>query len=189
MRFQFSIFNFQKRKSAGFTLFEIIVAIGLFTVLVVAVITLMTKITDAQKKVTGVQAVQDNVRFSLELMTKEMRTGRSFAAYSSCGQGISFITAQGQRRVYYLDSVAQQLLRMAGPQSMDITACASAVPFTASEVTIDRVGFLLRGTAAGASDGQPTITVSLSVRSKNTKLQLESLMNLQTTVVSRLRDF
>ena len=56
------------------------------------------------------------------------------------------------------------------------------------EVAVERLRFITSGTAAGPADGQPRVTVSLSVISKSAKKPLESRMDLQTTVVQRLRD-
>ncbi len=68
------------------------------------------------------------------------------------------------------------------------TNCANALPFTADEVTIDQLSFQLHGAAAGGNDGQPVVTVALHVRTKNPAFITSSAMNLQTTVVQRLRD-
>ena len=182
--FQFSIFNFQKNIQ-GFTLLEMIISIGIFSVLVVASIGVTLSVSNAQIKASNIQATQDNIRFSMELMTKEMRTGSQYTLSSFCnaipGQEVSFLTSFGEKRAYYLSG--DKIMRL-----KNTTVCISAQPLMADEVAVERLRFVISGTTAGPNDGQPRITVAISVRSKSLKNPLESRMNLQTTVVQRLRD-
>lgn len=177
----------------GFTLLEMVVSIGIFSVVIVATIGLMLSISSAQIKAANIQAVQDNIRFGLELLTKEIRTGSNLSTAGSCGPAgsrISFDATSG-RRVYFWD--AANLLIMRAKQNITSADCdgtsGRAVPFSAEDVFIDRFQIETQGIgAAGSDDGQPMITVSLRARSKTSKIQLESAMDIQTTVTPRLRD-
>lgn len=173
--------NLQLRE--GFTLLEMLVSIGIFSVVVVASIGATIEISKAQLKSSNLQATQDNVRFTLELLTKELRTGINFQLTSICSSvsEISFDDANGIKRVYFLSGDA--IMRIVGS-----TDCAIATPFTAEDVAVERLIFRMRGTTLGPNDGQPMVTISLTVRSKSPKVALESSMNLQTTIVQRLRD-
>jgi hypothetical protein len=121
----------------------------------------------------------------VELVTKEMRTGLQYVLSNVCtgrrGEEISFVTAGEERRVYYLSGTA--LMRLAGTGG-----CNSARPLLSDEVITERLRFTLGGVETGPADGQPWVMVALSVRSRNERKPLESRMDLQTTVVQRLRD-
>lgn len=175
----------QKKYCSGFTLLEMVISIGIFSVLVVASIGVTLGVSNAQIKAANTQATQDNIRFSLELMTKEMRTGNGYRLSSVCnqnpGEEISFITSGTESRIYYLQG--DRLMRL-----KNTAVCQSAHPLMADEVGAERLRFVISGTAPGIGDGQPRVTVSVSVRSKSLKDPLESRMDLQTTVVQRLRD-
>ena len=178
-------FAFQQRKDFGFTLLEMMVATGIFTALVVASIGIIINASNAQIKAANVQGLQDNIRFALELITKEMRTGTGYRLSSLCGSGpgeeISFLTALGEARTYYLNG--GKLMRLAGSGD-----CSNARPLTADEIRVEGLRFTLRGEALGPIDGQPAITITLKMSATSAKIHLESTMNLQTTVVQRLRD-
>ncbi len=187
--FQFSIFNFQKDRN-GFTLLEMIISIGIFSVLVVASLGVTLGVSNAQIKAANIQSTQDNIRFSLELITKEMRTGSEYVLSTFCsipGQEINFITSSGEGRLYYLSGGAIE--RVKGSVPFSGSDCARGIPLMADEVAVERFRFVTGGTGAGSEDGQSRVTISMSVRSKSLKDPLESRMNLETTVVQRLREF
>lgn len=175
----------------GFTLLEMVVSLGIFSVLIILALGIVLGVSNAQLKAANIQAIQDNIRFSLELITKELRTGTNYELTdygTACGRvgdpdsEISFNTSLGEKRVYYLDQ-SGVIMRITGG-----TDCQRARPFTSEEVVVERLIFRLRGEKQGPTDGQPMVTVSLTARSRDSKLILESKMNLQTTVVGRLRD-
>lgn len=177
----------------GFTLLEMVVSIGIFSVVIVATIGLMLSISSAQIKASNIQAVQDNIRFGLELLTKEIRTGSNFSITGSCGPAGSKITfdATSGRRVYFWDATNLRIMR--AKENIISADCdgatGKAVPFSAEDIFIDRFQIETRGIgAAGSDDGQPIITLTLRARSKTPKIQLESAMDIQTTVTPRLRD-
>ncbi len=181
----------QNGLSGGFTLLEMVISTGLFGTLVVAAVSITLLASNAQIKAADIQAIQDNIRFSLELLTKELRTGRNYTLTSVCaasGSEISFDSTSG-RRFYFLNSATQTIHR--ATQDLTSADCSNpqkAVPFTAEEVIVDRLSFRLIGQNVGSGDGQPLVTVNLRVRSREVKFGAETTMNLQTTVVQRLRD-
>lgn len=181
------------KNKSGFTLLEMMLSIGIFSVLVVAAIGITLGISDAQIKAQNIQSILDNIRFSLELITKEMRTGYGYSLTTKCaasGSEISFITSGGEERVYFLDPSTGLIQRARTPiTSGDCTDPSKVKPFTSEQVVVERLNFSqLQGQAVGPTDGQPRTTITLTVTSRSPKLHLQSSMNLQTTVVQRLRD-
>ena len=178
-----------RRLLTGFTLIEMAVATGIFSVLVISAISIMISVTKAQVKIQRVQTAIDNVRFSMELITKEMRVGTGYEYYSDCDpsgpaqSGIRFTTSTGGKRIYYLDSINDRIMRS------KTSLCADAVPFTAEDVRVDRFRILLRGIPGGSSDGQPWATFNMAVTVLDPKGVSDFSMDLQTSVVQRIRDF
>lgn len=177
----------------GFTLLEMVISFGIFSVLVVAAIGITLAVSNAQIKSSNVQNILDNIRFSLELITKEMRTGNSYQLTSKCapaGSEISFATAIGESRTYFLNSTTGTVMRAKIPiTNADCNDTNKVKALTAEEVSVERLNFTeLQGQTAGPADGQPRTTITMRVRSKSPKIELESSLNLQTTVVQRLRD-
>ncbi|TSC69052.1 MAG: hypothetical protein G01um101466_213 [Parcubacteria group bacterium Gr01-1014_66] len=171
----------------GFSLLEMMVAMGIFLVVVGLAVNILIQTLMLQRKSAAIQSVVDNTRFTLELMTKEMRTGTSFSNASVCGvaseSGIEFETADSQKRRYYFQG--DNLMRLVG-----IDACANARPINGDEVAIDQLGFILEGESTPPldTDGQPYITIFLRVRSRDPRFGPDTTMNLQTSVAARLRD-
>lgn len=63
------------RKNKGFTLIEIIVALMIFSIVVVVALAALLKIIDANKKAQTTQDAVIGLSFALESMSRELRTG------------------------------------------------------------------------------------------------------------------
>lgn len=181
--FEFCIFNFKSKKS-GFTLLEMLVSVGIFSVVVITAISVLISIRDAQQKAGNIQNIQDNIRFLMEFMTKEMRQGSQYTGtgcvLDEC-TGFSFLSATGQTVGYCLE--ASVIRRTVGG-----IQCSAGSAMTSSNAQITRLVFYLVGETAGPSDGQPRVTIAISGRSSIAKVKTESQFDLQTTITQRIRD-
>src|SRR3989344_6953034 len=123
--------------SNGFTLLEMTIAIGIFSLIAVAAIGITLAAVQAQRKAANLQVVQDNARFGLELMTKELRTGSAYRLTTFCGisgEEVSFLTFTGAVRVYYKSG--NSLMRLVGA-----TKCASAISFIGGDAIVTLAQF------------------------------------------------
>lgn len=182
LRFSISQFlNFPEPK--GFTLLEMMVATGIFSVVIIIAIGAMISLNQAQIKAANIQNIQDNVRFALESMTKEIRTGTQFSVAGCSFSGCTEITFfnEGVNLGYCLSG--DVIRRFLPPVD-----CGSGSPITSDAVSIKKMLFYLVGQNAGPSDGQPRATIIIEAQSRNSALQLETHFNLQTTVTPRRRD-
>lgn len=101
------------RRQKGFTLIELMVAIGLFAVVMTlatgAYLTMINVNRRAQALATGV----DSLSFSIETMTREIRTGSSYACTN--GQPVctsfSFVDTARETVTYSLNAGAKTLTR------------------------------------------------------------------------------
>src|SRR3989344_5989804 len=66
------------QKTAGFTLFEMLVAIGVFSVVATITASLIVTLIRAQERVHMFQNLQDNIRFSMDFMNRSMLGGQNF---------------------------------------------------------------------------------------------------------------
>ena len=62
------------QKNNGFTLIEMMVAISLFAVVMVIVIAALLGVNNANKRAQKIRAVVDNLNYSIEDMTRKIRT-------------------------------------------------------------------------------------------------------------------
>lgn len=174
----------------GFTLIEIIVAVSIFIIITLATVDMMIVVIRIQENITRSQAIQDNARFSMELITKEMRTGINYQTGSICatdGSEIHFDSTSG-KRVYYVDPDGSgKIYRAVGINVVNAAQCGTGIgkafnEFTSDQVFIERLKFTLRGEKppdASPSDGQAMAIITMKVSPD---------LNLQTTIVQRIRD-
>src|SRR3989344_4680191 len=181
----------------GFTLFEMLFAIGFFAVVSMATINILIAAKNAQYKAASIQSAIDNVRFALESITKDLRTGKDFQLVfcppaASTKYQINFTNQKGgavgyafydpsnngtQGGIYKIPDAAS---------GDDCTDSAQSLPITSGDVNIHLLKIKLTGNES--DDGQPRIVLSIKARANDPKIRLFTDMNLETTVTQRLRD-
>lgn len=62
-------------KTRGFTLIELVVAIGIFAVMLLVIVGVFSRFMTIQRRDIGEQHLQEDLRLALELFNKEARTG------------------------------------------------------------------------------------------------------------------
>jgi len=166
----------------GFTLIEMIVAIGIFSMVSTLAIGSLLILTSAERHVSSVQINQDNVRFAIEAMSRDIRTGYF---YNSCGGVMSledgcfkFVNATGIDVQYCRGNesgcspVGKRLLRVVD---------GTAYVFTASDIEVEKLIFRLYGHNDTPNRAQPRLTVFLqAIALKGQKN--ETKMDIQTSV-------
>lgn len=158
-------------KESGLTMIELIVSVGIFSLVVGMTIGTFILALASQRRIIALRNVEDNTRFTIEVIAREIRTGVNF---SGGGSALSFTNAAGQSVVYRLNSNAIE-------KSINGGSTYSAV--TGSEITVNYLNFYLAGQAIG--DGlQPRITVVIGITGQvgNQTANLK----VQTTISERL---
>jgi prepilin-type N-terminal cleavage/methylation domain-containing protein len=88
----------------GYTLVELIVAIGLFAMIMVLASGAYLVMINASRQAQGTAAGIDNLSFALETMTRTIRTGASYScgiAEEDCDGGTSFSVTNGGKKTAY----------------------------------------------------------------------------------------
>jgi prepilin-type N-terminal cleavage/methylation domain-containing protein len=191
-----------KKLKSGFTLMELIVSIAVFSIIALAAVDVMVSVFRAQAKAIALKDVLDNARFSLELMSREIRTGNNMVYTTipppNCPRnGLRFTSYnQGspQERFYYwedtgTDAIFDAIMRVAMPIAGSID-CSVVVPqqFTSEEIIVERMAVILSGNFVGPTDGQPRVTIGFTMRSRDPRFAQSTVIRLGTTITQRLRD-
>ena len=157
----------KKNTKNGFTIIELMVAVGLFIIVVGIASTTFVQALRTQRQVVGLMAANDNASLTLDQMAREIRTGREF---TSSGSRLTFTNYQNETVSYVLDGS---------------TIVRNDKALTASNVVVKYLRFVLTGEQVG--DGVSTrVTIFLGVSAHG---RLESIVTrLQTTVSSRILD-
>lgn len=172
----------------GFTLLEMVVAVGVFAVAATIAGGVLLNVSDAQQKILTLRVTQDNLNYALDVMGKEIRTGTSYHCGSDislvpldCPSGSSsftFLNASGQTVTYRLNSQRLQVSKDGGANWQFLTS--------SDLIIIDQLAFYTRG--APASDKmQPRVTVVLRGVA-GLKEKIKSRLNIQTTISQRMLD-
>jgi type II secretory pathway pseudopilin PulG len=168
---------------------ELLVAIGLFSIIVAIAVGGFTNALRTQREVAALIAAQSNAGLALEQMAREIRTGYFFchdssgALTCSCSltgfvltcSDLNFENASGAAVGYSLVDNALARSENGSP----------AQPITSGNVTVPYLVFTLFGNAEGGQ-WSPRITISIGVAPNSTDPTLRSdVLNLQTTVSAR----
>lgn len=146
----------RKNTKRGYTLIELIVAMGLFALVMLLASGAYLLMIGLNRQTQGIATGIDNLSFAIETMTREIRTGTAYTCgYSGgdCPSGansFSFTNADGATVSYSLVSGAIQK-----------TVNSAASTLTDPTVTISSLLFYGIGTAASDTQ-QPHLTIIIS---------------------------
>src|SRR3989344_6069238 len=150
--FQFSIFNFQKKR--GYTLIELIIAVGLFALVMTLASGAYLVMIGISRQTQAIATGIDNLSFALETMTRTIRTGTEY----TCPGGTSNCTTTtfSVRN----ESFVVTSYRLSGG-AITQTQNGAEVPLTDPLVTVSSLLFYASGTTRG-DDFQPRVTMIVS---------------------------
>src|SRR3989338_4425457 len=90
----------KKSKIGGFTLIELMVALGGFMVVMTMTLSAFLNIIDIQKKTEAFRKVNDNLNFAMEAIMREVREGKSYSAVDCSGSDFCF-TNKDEKAIKY----------------------------------------------------------------------------------------
>lgn len=140
----------------GYTLIELVVAVGLFALIMTLASGAYFMMINLNRQVQGVTTGINNLSFALETMTRDIRTG---TAYSGGGNSFSFTPADGGATITYTRGTQQGVNGQVG--DITITKNSITTALTDPSVDITSLTFYVSGTTPGDSD-QPHVTIVVS---------------------------
>jgi hypothetical protein len=163
-----------KKNEKGVILMELIVSLALFSIAVIVILTLLSMGITAQRKVLALQSVQDNARFLLEFIVKEVRMG---VISNSSASALDIINQDGNAIRYSFINGNIERRTVPGNQGGAINSTDVIVSgnfYTAGIGTTDNL--------------EPKVTILLSVQGSGAKIEEQARINLQTTLSQRTLD-
>lgn len=168
----------------GFTIIELLVAMGIFVLLLGVVVGIFLNALRTQRSLVALMAANDNASLALEQMMREIRTGSGFciASGNGCsaspvllkGSAIRFTNASDATVIYQHDSANKTILR-SGDGGVSFLA------ITGNNVEIRNLNFILQ-----TPDPVWPPRITLAIRVGLTDPNLASIANdIQTTVSAR----
>lgn len=191
----------------GFTLVEMIVSIGLFTIVLFIASSAFLAVLNADRKSRATRIAIDNLNLSLEDMSRRIKTGTTYncgggAGVADCSSGgtVLAITDQDNQRVIYKRGIGTTPITTgSGASGCGATFSSStqgclirdkagtALLVTGKDIHIQNLRFLVNGTAPFPADTtQPYVVVF--VEGLTTAGKITSTFKLQTTITQRMYD-
>jgi len=179
----------------GFTLIEILVSVAIFATVMTMALGALLAMSESDRKAQTLKSVINNLNFSLDAMSRSMRTGVNYHCDVSslpvtsprdCASGatsMAFRTAEGVTVRYCRGN--GNTCASDGTAVLVSKNSAPYAPLTASEVTITNMQFYVTG--AEDPELQPYVVIYLSGQVPVGGLQVSSF-DLQTSVAQRLYD-
>ncbi|MBU6141944.1 prepilin-type N-terminal cleavage/methylation domain-containing protein [Patescibacteria group bacterium] len=161
------------RRESGFTLVEMIVAMGLFLVVIAITTGAFIHILRTQHETVAILAAEGNSSSAIEQIAREVRTGQGFSVVNG---ELQFMNAQNDSVVYRVNSATSAIERSAdGGTTFE--------PITADNVLVKNLQFVLFTGTAG-NPYPPRITIVLQAGAAGSPFT-DPVVNLQTTVSAR----
>jgi prepilin-type N-terminal cleavage/methylation domain-containing protein len=198
--------KFNSKNNRGFTLVEMMVAIAVFSIVMVVAMGALLNVIDADQKAESIRTAVDNVNFALESISKDMRVSTDYNCgadenttptgdcTSTGGHIISYKSVkESGNYVYYkyttvlVDGKSTgQIQRCVGSTSN--SGCSNYSAITSTEVNITAMKFYVTGTTQNSAPNktQPRVVITLSGLA-GIKTKIQTTFDLQTSVSQRAR--
>ena len=183
------------KKNTGFTLIEIMVAVTIFSIVMMIALGAVLAIVSANRKAQALSSVVNNLNFAFESMVRDLRTGNTYDCTNSSGSPVANDCATGGGHILFNST------QFAPPSPSSIPVYyaldadnritrsingATPSQLTASEVKIDSLKFYVSGASSG-DHIQPHILVVLKGHYGESSTE-KTNFNLQTFVSQRKLD-
>lgn len=188
-------------RTRGFTLVEMIVAVGLFAVVMLVSIAALLALVDANRRAQGLQSVMNNLNVAVDGMVRSIREGSSYNcgsipigdATADCTEGEDLIafkpfTAGVSDSPHWLYWFALDERGVGRLYKSEDGTTSGGLPITSPEVSIDSVTFYVIGSERGNGDTvQPKVTIAIK-GTAGQKVTSRTTFHIQATAVQRLLD-
>lgn len=193
------------QRSGGFTLVEMMVAIAVFSIVMVTAMSALLNVIDANSKARSIKTAINNISFALEGISKDMRVGTNYRCLGpnadplsgNCPAGsdsFSFKSSKaGNPYIYYryVKSGGLGQIQSCVSNSLDISgsSCSGIYTYlTSPEVNLTDIKFYILGNGPdGALKQQPWAIITISGVAGWKKAKVQTTFNLQTSVSQRIR--
>ncbi len=198
-----------KVNKKGFTLLEMMVAIAIFTIIILAVVGIFKNSMEGQRSAVAAQNTQESMHYVFEVISKEIRlakesntecdsiitslgfpvtTANTKLYHSANGGKIFYFKNKDNECVaYYIENDTNGVPRFKVFRD-DISDGFNNTSFyiTPDEINVNRFDFSINDNAIGVSKSQqPRITINMQVEMNTSQNIHKQTLNIQTTLSSR----
>lgn len=157
-----------KNKNKGFTLIELIVALAVFSLVILSISGIFISVINSQRKVFSFQNTQEAGRYLLESMTKEIRMSIINSSSVDGAFTLNITNPKGETFDYVFDITNKRLLRQAQVLSPD-------------NIEISGSFYIRKSTLPS----QSKVTIVMKLKTKGIKPEQQVVIDLESTVAAR----
>lgn len=181
----------------GFTLIEMIVAVGLFSVVMLVSTATLLSLVSANRKSQSLQSVMNNLNIALDGMVRSIRMGSiyhcggpPYTTAQDCEEGttLAFQAFSGETWIYWFAEDENNIGRIYKSETGNTL---DGVAVTAPNVTIDSFEFYVVGTDRGVADVgnvQPKVVIVIKGTAGSQEVDTKTTFAIQATAVQRILD-
>jgi prepilin-type N-terminal cleavage/methylation domain-containing protein len=187
----------KKSYNQGFSLIEMMVAVALFSIVMVISTGALLALIDATRKAQALQSVMNNLNIALDGMVRSIRMGHTFHCSNlgtktdprDCINGDSLFAFEAfggdsndisDQWVYWFDSGTNRIYKSENGGS-------TGFAITAPEVKIEDMKFYVTGTTV-ADDKQPKVVITMRGTAGAEKIKTKTTFSIQATATQRVLD-
>ncbi len=181
----------------GFTLVEMLIAVGLFTLIASISLGAILSIFDANRRSRSSKTVVDNLNLSIESMVRTIRFGNSYHGFGNgcddddledpqnCSVGGYGVATQfeGDTVVYRFCSTTHDI-RWSDDEESD---CNDMIPITSSDTVVEDAKFYVFNTST--SDMEQPYVIAVIKGYVGNKPTVQSKFSIQTVMSQRIIDY
>lgn len=158
----------KNKNGAGFTLIELIVALAVFSSVVLSISGIFISVINSQRKILSIQNTQEAGRYLLESMIKEVRMSTINSSSADGVFTLNITNSKGETLDYVFDNINKRLMRQGQILSPDNIELSGSFYIT-----------------KGASPSQSKVTIVMKIKAKGTKPEQQAKIDLESTVAAR----
>lgn len=186
----------------GFTLLEMVIAIGIFSLAVVVLLQIFLTTSRAQQKSSVVLDTQAQARYALEVISRQIREGYIDYSYytsplpdanadgiSDAQSELALVDLNNQQTIFKLSSL--NCPKDSSP-CLKMTSAGVDYNLSGQGLKVLNLGFYISPTTdpfvpdfKPSFGNQPKVTVTMGLQSVGNKPELQATAFLQTTISSR----
>lgn len=196
------------KNQQGQTLLELVVAVAIFTSVVVMATGIFQGVIAGQRAVIAAQNTQESMRYTLEVVSKEIRSAKK--SDDSCAVGLGLITdnnpnpankvyntANGQVQlyfinkdnfcvVYFLENDSNNISRLKIRRRSSDGLINDSFYVTPDDIAVSNLHFVVVDNIIGAFNTiQPKVTLRMEAEAVTDKPGIKQMITIQTTISTR----
>lgn len=175
-------FKFKKIKQTAFSLIEIIVAVSIFSVIIISMTGIFKMVIDAQRRSVATQNVQESLKYFLEVVNKEVRMAVRSDGSCAVPSGSIFRLQKSSNgdTLYFKNYYNQCVVYSLEANRFKISRAGVSDYISPKQISIDQLSFVL----SSGTGLQDLLTINIKARSLGDR-NTDSEIIIQTSLSSR----